>query len=71
MPLSAALLTACDTYCALRADRPYRPALNHRDAIAVIEDGAGAQFDERVAAEIARAVESCDAELEGFGALSA
>lgn len=71
VPLSAALLTACDTYCALRADRPYRPALNHRDAIAVIEDGAGAQFDERVAAEIARAVESCDAELEGFGALSA
>ncbi len=71
VPLSAALLTTCDTYCALRADRPYRPALSHRDAIAVIEDGAGAQFDERVAAEIARAVESCDAEIEGYGALSA
>lgn len=71
VPLSAALLTTCDTYCALRTDRPYRPALNHRDAIAVIEDGAGAQFDERVAAEIARAVESCDAELAGYGPLSA
>ncbi len=67
VPLSAALLSTCDAYCALRTDRPYRPALSHRDAIAVIEDGAGAQFDERVAAEIARAVESCDAELAGYG----
>jgi HD-GYP domain-containing protein (c-di-GMP phosphodiesterase class II) len=59
IPLSAALLSAADAYCALRTDRPYRPALSHEDAMAVIVDGAGAQFDERVAAELSAAVMAC------------
>ncbi len=44
-PLVSRVLGVADAYWALRAERPYRPAFGPREAIDIIESGAGAQFD--------------------------
>lgn len=49
IPLSARILRAADTYCALIADRPYRAAFNPLDAEQIIADGAGIEFDPNIA----------------------
>lgn len=43
--LETRIITACDIWDALTADRPYRPALAPEDALAVMERGVGAQID--------------------------
>ena len=45
IPLTARLLCIVDAYDAMSNDRPYRPALKHREVLAEIEKGAGRQFD--------------------------
>jgi HD-GYP domain-containing protein (c-di-GMP phosphodiesterase class II) len=48
IPLESKIITIADTYSALRSERPYRPPLNHDEAIAVITRNAGKQFDRRL-----------------------
>lgn len=45
IPLGARILSVADAYDALTSKRPYRDALSHEDAIAVLEEAAGTQFD--------------------------
>ena len=50
IPFEARLLAVADTYVALTSTRPYRRALAHDDALAVLRGGAGTQFDPEVVA---------------------
>ncbi|MDA1241357.1 MAG: HD domain-containing protein [Chloroflexi bacterium] len=50
LPLPPRILAVADAYCALRADRPYRQAFSEQDALAMLDAGAGRQFDADVVA---------------------
>jgi putative nucleotidyltransferase with HDIG domain len=45
IPLEARIITCCDSWNAMRTDRPYRKALSHDVAVAELIAGAGTQFD--------------------------
>jgi len=45
IPLAARILAIADSYWALRAERPHRPAYTREDAVDIIEANAGEQFD--------------------------
>ncbi len=48
IPLEARIISCCDTWNAMRTDRPYRNALGVDVAIAELLSNAGKQFDPRV-----------------------
>jgi HD-GYP domain-containing protein (c-di-GMP phosphodiesterase class II) len=64
LPFAARILAVADAYCALRVERPHQAALSAQAALATIEDGAGAQFDARVAAALEPALHALDASAE-------
>ncbi|WP_228122293.1 diguanylate cyclase [Saccharothrix syringae] len=43
--LEARVLSVCDTWAAMRADRPHRRALTHEQAVRELRAGRGARFD--------------------------
>ena len=45
IPLEARIISCCDTWNAMRSDRPYRPALAHEAAVAEMARCSGSQFD--------------------------
>ena len=45
IPLAAKIVAIADTYHALISDRPYRKGMNIEKAIAILEEGAGTQWD--------------------------
>ncbi|MFL5960310.1 MAG: HD domain-containing phosphohydrolase [Gaiellaceae bacterium] len=47
-PLEARIVAVCDAFAAMRADRPYRPALDGRQAQEELRRNAGTQFDPAV-----------------------
>jgi HD-GYP domain-containing protein (c-di-GMP phosphodiesterase class II) len=49
IPLEARITAVADVYDALRSNRAYRPALSRAEAVAMIVDGAGSQFDPQCA----------------------
>jgi diguanylate cyclase (GGDEF)-like protein len=48
IPLGARIITVCDAYAAMTADRPYRRAIAEADALAELRRCAGSQFDPAV-----------------------
>lgn len=46
IPLSARLMAVCDVYDALRTERPYKPALDHETAVAIMTRGDGRTMPE-------------------------
>ena len=48
IPLEARIISCCDTWNAMRTDRPYRKALSHDVAVAELISNAGGQFDPHV-----------------------
>jgi HD-GYP domain-containing protein (c-di-GMP phosphodiesterase class II) len=60
IPLAARIVFACDAYNAMTTDRPYRRAMGSREAVAELEENAGAQFDPNVVSALARVVEHGD-----------
>ncbi len=44
-PLSARIMAVADAYSAMTADRPYRKGMEPGRALAILEDGAGSQWD--------------------------
>jgi diguanylate cyclase (GGDEF)-like protein len=50
IPLEARIIFACDAFHAMTTDRPYRSALDPREALRRLEEAAGSQFDPRVVA---------------------
>ncbi len=45
IPLPARIVAIVDSYHALISDRPYRKAMSHEEAIQVLKEGAGYQWD--------------------------
>jgi len=52
IPLSARILSVVDVYDALVNKRCYKPALTHEDALRLITEGAGTQFDPDIVAVV-------------------
>ena len=48
IPLAAKIVAIADTYHALVSDRPYRKGMSLEKAFAILEDGAGTQWDENL-----------------------
>jgi putative nucleotidyltransferase with HDIG domain len=48
IPLEARIITCCDTWNAMRTDRPYRKALAYDVAVSELVSNAGTQFDPRI-----------------------
>jgi PAS domain S-box-containing protein len=49
IPLSARIVALADVYDALTSDRPYKQAMNHEQAVQIIRQGRGSQFDPDIA----------------------
>jgi putative nucleotidyltransferase with HDIG domain len=45
IPLESRIITCCDSWNAMRRDRPYRRALSHEVAVQELLENAGEQFD--------------------------
>ncbi len=45
IPLEARIISCCDTWNAMRTDRPYRKALDYRSAAAELRSASGTQLD--------------------------
>ncbi len=50
IPLSARILSVVDVYDALANKRCYKPAMTHEQALGIVTDGAGTQFDPDIVA---------------------
>jgi HD-GYP domain-containing protein (c-di-GMP phosphodiesterase class II) len=48
IPLGSRIIGACDAFLAMVRDRPYRAAMDRREAVQELHRGAGEQFDPRV-----------------------
>jgi putative two-component system response regulator len=48
IPLPGRIMAVVDVYDALLSTRVYKPAMPHREALAIIREGSGAHFDARV-----------------------
>jgi hypothetical protein len=59
VPLEARIIS-CDTWNAMRSDRPYRKALSYDVAVAELASNAGGQFDPRVVETFVRLVAPAD-----------
>ncbi|MDD5617821.1 MAG: PAS domain S-box protein, partial [Candidatus Omnitrophica bacterium] len=49
IPLGARIISIVDVYEALTADRPYRKAMSKEEALKIIQDNSGIQFDPKIA----------------------
>ncbi len=57
IPIGARILAVADAYDAIVSDRPYRAGRHHWQAMEILQDGAGTQFDPLVVAALDRAKE--------------
>jgi HD domain/Domain of unknown function (DUF4118) len=48
IPLGARIIAVAETYDAVVMDRPYRKGRTHEEAVAILKQGSGAQFDPQV-----------------------
>jgi putative nucleotidyltransferase with HDIG domain len=57
IPVGARVLSIVDCYDALTSDRPYRRALSHDHAVAMIQERRGTMYDPEIADVFARIIE--------------
>jgi response regulator RpfG family c-di-GMP phosphodiesterase len=48
IPLASRIIAVVDAYVAMTSDRPYRPALSKAEAVAILQKGAGKEWDPRI-----------------------
>jgi HD-GYP domain-containing protein (c-di-GMP phosphodiesterase class II) len=56
IPLASRIISVCDAYGAMTRDRPYRAALDPREALGEIRAGSGTQFDPAVVQALVEAL---------------
>lgn len=61
IPIGARVLSIVDCYDALTSDRPYRRALSHGCAVAIIHDHSGTMYDPQIVDAFLRIVQRVDA----------
>ncbi|MEN6460342.1 MAG: HD domain-containing phosphohydrolase [Syntrophomonas sp.] len=64
IPLECRILSIVDAFDAMTNDRPYRKAMSEEEAIAIIRDNAGAQFDPELVASFLLMLEENNQVLE-------
>jgi len=52
IPIGARILAVADAYDAIVSDRPYRAGRHHWQAVEILQEGAGTQFDPQVVATL-------------------
>ena len=67
IPLGVRLFAVVDTYDAITSDRHYRRARSHRQALAELEEAAGAQLDPELVAVFRRLPEVNPRRFPGLG----
>jgi HD-GYP domain-containing protein (c-di-GMP phosphodiesterase class II) len=60
IPLEARIIACCDSWNAMRTDRPYRRALSYETAEAELKANAGLQFDPRIVRVVLQIVATTD-----------
>jgi HD-GYP domain-containing protein (c-di-GMP phosphodiesterase class II) len=60
IPLEARIIACCDSWNAMRTDRPYRRALSYETAEAELKANAGLQFDPRIVRAVLQIVATTD-----------
>ena len=65
IPLEARIITCCDTWNAMRTDRPYRQALSEEVALAELTSVAGTQLDPQIVDAFVAFVVEPAAEVQG------
>ncbi len=58
--LEARIITCCDSWNAMRTDRPYRPAMSYQAAMAELLGNAGTQFDPDVVRAVVAVVSATE-----------
>ena len=48
IPIEARIVSLVDAYTAMTSDRPYRPAYSHEEAMRLIQEGSGKEWDPRL-----------------------
>ncbi|WP_221089961.1 HD domain-containing phosphohydrolase [Deinococcus aquaedulcis] len=71
IPLLARIFALCDVYDALTSVRPYKGAMSHEEAMTIILQGAGSQFDPQLTALFRRVVPDSETPSEGRHAVPA
>jgi putative nucleotidyltransferase with HDIG domain len=56
IPLESRIVTCCDSWNAMRTNRPYRDAMAHADAVKELNKHAGSQFDPAIVAALLEVV---------------
>ncbi|MBA2339782.1 MAG: HD domain-containing protein [Pyrinomonadaceae bacterium] len=64
IPLTARILSVVDCFDALREDRPYRKGLSREEAIKLIMEGSGTQYDPRVVGTFVTNMPQFEAEIQ-------
>jgi HD-GYP domain-containing protein (c-di-GMP phosphodiesterase class II) len=66
IPLGSRIIAVADTFDALTSSRPYREAMGIEEAIAILETGAGLQWDPRVVTTMVGYLRDLHGELPTF-----
>ncbi len=66
IPLGSRIIAVADTFDALTTSRPYRPAKSRSDAMAILESGAGVQWDERIVAAMSEWLQTTGGEVPSY-----
>jgi len=61
IPLGARILAIADVYQALMSDRPYRKAFTKKDALKIIKESSGRQFDPDIVTALFKCIKSKNA----------
>lgn len=64
IPLAARIVCICDVYDALRAKRPYKPALGHEKVMRIIVDGDGRTMPEHFDPMVLEVFKRCGQQLD-------
>ena len=67
IPLEGRIMAVVDVYDALVSERPYKPPFSHAQAVEIIRDGAGKQFDSKIVDVFIKIENYFEVELKKIG----
>src|SRR5713226_9248863 len=64
IPIGGRIISVVDVFDALTSDRPYRRAMSQEEALSMLQEGAGKQFDPQLVSLFEQVVPDTWAEIE-------